>query len=171
MKKFFILAVLAASAGILQTQGIANSGYYQGQPQQGYNSQYGGQGQYGGTQGMPYQNGQSGDTSDQGINSQIQSTLNSSQYQGRYSNVQANVSNGNVTLSGTVNSQDDKDRLGGIIGGINGVRSVTNQVQVQGNGSSGNGSSYQGGYGGNHGYGNGSTQSNYPSSTSPQSNY
>jgi osmotically-inducible protein OsmY len=131
MKKFFILAMLASSAGLLHAQGYNNSQNQYGSRQQygnqsQYNYQYG-QGQYG--QSMQY-----GDTSDQSLTSQIQNTLSSSQYQGKYNNVNASVNSGNVTLTGTVNSQNDKDSLGSIIGGINGIRSVNNQVQVQGMG-------------------------------------
>lgn len=80
----------------------------------------------------PYQGGaapqQYGGNSDQALLSKVQSTLSGS----KYSNITANVKNGVVTLQGDVSTVEDKVSLGALIGGIDGVQSVNNQVTVQG---------------------------------------
>lgn len=148
MGKIFALFILTASMNLLHAQGVSNqnqqgsssqstgSMQYNNQVQPGVHNQ-GAQGQYG-TQGH-----QNSGVTDQMLNSQIQNLLSSSQYQNRFSNVTATVNTGNVTLQGTVSSQDDKDALGALIGGINGIRSVYNQVTLQ---SSSQESSNGGGY-------------------------
>lgn len=100
-----------------------------------------------------------GNIDDQSITTQVQNTLGS--YQSKYSNVTVSVASGNVTLKGSVNSQEDKDNLGALVGGINGVRSINNQVTVQGssqnpqNYSNGSNNSYQGQGSGSNTYQNG----------------
>lgn len=164
MKKIFAFFVLTSCVGLLHAQDSSN----QGQPQQGQPPQRGGY-QGGGTSyssgSVQYsshdqpssQNGVQGlmgGITDQALTSQIQNWLSSGQYQGKYNNVTATINSGNVTLQGTVNSQEEKDALGALVGGVNGVKSVTNQVTVQGssqgnsgsqsNSSQSNSGSYQG---------------------------
>ncbi len=44
--------------------------------------------------------------------------------------IEVNVTNGVVTLAGPVSSEDDKQRIGAAASGVEGVTSVTNNVQV-----------------------------------------
>ena len=192
MKKTLALFVLTGCMGLLNAQGnYGGQGQMQGQPMQGqpmmqggnqggYQNSYQGGSSYSGSTQQNGSQGQYAGVSDQALSSQIQNMLSSPQYQNKYSNVTANLNSGNVTLQGMVNSQDDKDSLGALIGGINGVKSVSNQVTIQGQ-VGGQGYGPQSGYQGYSPQGNynGSNQGNYqgnyqggsPQSGSPQSNY
>lgn len=150
MKKALMLLAITGCAGFLHAQGPyyqQDTSSYQAQPQQiqkppannmqqgnGKNNSYSSYSQE--------QNNSSQPTSDQSLQSTIQNALQSAQSQNKYKEVSATVNSGNVVLSGSVDAQADKDALGGMIGGINGVRSVTNQVTVKGNGQQGSSQGY-----------------------------
>jgi osmotically-inducible protein OsmY len=112
-------------------------GQYQGQYQQdqsfqGYNQPGYSQGQYSqNQQGYGYnQSGGNATQNDQQLTSKIQDSLRSA-FSSKYNNVNATVNNGNVTLTGTVASQDDRNSLEEKVRGITGVQNINNQVRVQ----------------------------------------
>lgn len=148
MKKLLTIIALTASASMLNADyngsyGYGDSNYggcsgNQGPYQQGQYGQYGqNQGssspwQYSQNQ-QGYGYGQSGGTAiqnDQQLTSKIQDSIRSA-FSNKYNNVNVSVNNGNVTLTGTVASQDDKNNLEQKIRGMPGVQNVTNQVTVQ----------------------------------------
>ncbi|HEY4832443.1 MAG TPA: BON domain-containing protein [Waddliaceae bacterium] len=156
MKKIVAIFILTSCASLLQadySNGNAQGNNYPSQTQRmqnqspgnGYSSSY--ESTQTKTMQSKSQNGGASKTqngsSDQVLYAKIQNALSNSSYMGKYDNVTASVSNGNVTLQGSVNSQDDKNTLGAIVAGIDGVKSVTNQVTVQGgNGSQKSGKGY-----------------------------
>lgn len=156
MKKLATLVVLTTCAAALNAQPVQQgngwgSGYSNGNGYTGGNGYVGGNGYTGGN-GYNYsssttQYGAStttlNGTTDDILKTQVQNAL--ATYQAKYQNVTVTLSGGNITLQGTVGSQDDKNALGSLVGGIPGVRSVNNLVTVQGDTTtqSYNSSSYQ----------------------------
>jgi osmotically-inducible protein OsmY len=70
--------------------------------------------------------------SDSDIEKKIRDSIKSGWFEKGYDNVQARVNNGNVTLSGTVNTWDDKKSISKKVLDVKGVRDVNNQIQVTG---------------------------------------
>lgn len=68
--------------------------------------------------------------SDQQLGSKISDKLESGWFSEGYPGVKARIENGNVTLTGTVNSARDKEKLDKEIRNIEGVNSVDSQLQV-----------------------------------------
>ena len=69
-------------------------------------------------------------SNDQRLTADIQDSLRS-RFSDKYNNVQVTVNNGNITLRGTVASEDDKADLEEKVRDMDGVRSVNNQVTIQ----------------------------------------
>ena len=65
------------------------------------------------------------------INSRIEEKLNGGWFSKGYPNIALNTSNGNVTVTGYVDSSDDVQKVEEEIKKIDGVRSVNNQVIVK----------------------------------------
>ncbi|MFC2049199.1 BON domain-containing protein [Chlamydiota bacterium] len=68
---------------------------------------------------------------DQTLTTQIQNAVKTA-FWGKYKDVSITVNQGNVTLTGTVASQSDKDILEKLISKVPGVQGVTNQLTVKG---------------------------------------
>lgn len=99
-----------------QQQG--NQTYSQDQ-QRNYNDTYGSQ------------NGNNQETvSDQEINRKIKEALDSGWFSSGFKNVSYDVNNGNVTLRGSVDTQENKKQVEDNVRNINGVRQVNNQITV-----------------------------------------
>lgn len=156
MKKIIALAVLASCTSLFAcgdsyqgqySQGYQGSSYapqgYQGSyGSQGYEGSYGSQGQYSqgyqgsyGSQGYGNTSNENMDNSmnmnsDQKMAAQIKDDLKS-MFSNKYNNVNVSVRNGQVTLQGSVATQDDKNSLEQKVRGMNGVQNVINQVNVQ----------------------------------------
>lgn len=67
---------------------------------------------------------------DEDINKNINTIVGSGWFSKGYENVSFGVNNGVVTLSGTVNSQDDKNKIQDAISRLGGVKQVVNQITV-----------------------------------------
>jgi osmotically-inducible protein OsmY len=107
-------------------------GYYNNRSQQtrdGYydnsNRQYNDRNQYNRS---GYQSRQ---LSDEEITKEVQNTVGSGWLSSGYPNVKYDVSNGTVTLRGSVKTQDDKNKIEDKIRKIDGVRQVNNQINVE----------------------------------------
>jgi osmotically-inducible protein OsmY len=163
MKNIISMLILTASVSIVYANGNSGntygSGYtngYSNSSPQGYQYQQGTQGQYSqgqyanqyqqDSQGNSMGGNQMGSPNDQTLTQKIQTALRS--LLGKYSNVNLSVSNGVVTLQGTVATQSDKDNLEQIIRNFPGVTDVNNQVMIQGN----QGYNQSSGYGANSQY-------------------
>lgn len=72
-------------------------------------------------------------SSDQEISKQLGKTLTSGWFSKGYQDVTYDVNNGNVTLSGSVESDKDKIKAEDAVKKIDGVKSVTNQINVKTN--------------------------------------
>lgn len=68
---------------------------------------------------------------DSQLNSKIKDSIKKA-ISNRYSNVSVNISNGTITLSGTVPTQADKDNVEKIANSMKGMLNVDNQITVQG---------------------------------------
>ncbi|MBA3815548.1 MAG: BON domain-containing protein [Parachlamydiaceae bacterium] len=77
-------------------------------------------------------NDSSQQVSDQDIDKKIHDLIDSGVFSKGYPNVTSRVNNGNVTLSGSVNSQDDKVKIEDGVRKIKGVRQLNNQITVVG---------------------------------------
>ncbi len=69
-------------------------------------------------------------TGDEDINNDIKSTVGTGWFTKGYENVSFSVNNGVVTLTGSVNSQDDKDKLQDSLSKLKGVKQINNQILV-----------------------------------------
>jgi len=69
--------------------------------------------------------------SDQELLKKIRNKISSGWFSKGYDEVDVKVTNGNVTLGGTVNTMDDRKKVEKDVREISGVRSVNNQVTVQ----------------------------------------
>ena len=132
--------------GYYQNQPNSGGGYYQGQSngnyyQQNQNSRgyYQRDGQnY--QQNSPQQGNQSYDriqqknpsrtTSDQEIKKKIQDTLSSGWFSKGFQNVSADVNNGNVNLSGSVDTMENRNKIEESVRKIDGVKQVNNQISI-----------------------------------------
>lgn len=68
--------------------------------------------------------------SDQTITSNISSSLNSNMYGGGFRDVKFKVVNGNVRLTGSVDTLEYKSKVESIVKRVDGVREVDNQITV-----------------------------------------
>ena len=68
--------------------------------------------------------------SDQTITSNISSSLNSNMYGGGFRDVKYKVVNGNVRLTGSVDTLEYKSKVESIVKRVDGVREVDNQITV-----------------------------------------
>lgn len=68
--------------------------------------------------------------SDQEITKQIRDTLSSGWFSSGYQGVSFDVNNGNVNLSGTVDSIDNKNKVENAVKKIDGVKQVNNQISI-----------------------------------------
>lgn len=111
----------------------ANQGYYQPQASQSYdrdqqrnydNNNYGSQ------KGNDVRS-----ASDQEINTKIRDALGSGWFSKGYENVSYDVNNGNVTLRGSVDTIENKNKVEESVRKIDGVRQVNNQITVDKNSS------------------------------------
>jgi osmotically-inducible protein OsmY len=109
-----------------------NQQYYQqwNQPYEG-NQQYYQQGN------QPYERNQQSqkegvqkNVSDQDVTKKIQDTLGSGWFSKGYQNVSYDVNDGTVTLRGTVDTLDDKNKVEEEVKKIDGVKQVNNQIRV-----------------------------------------
>lgn len=123
--------------GYNQTQ--PNNGYYQqNQPQssQGYydpktQTQYFDQTQQNNGNTYGYRNGDSQKiVSDQDISNKIKPILSAGWFTNGHENVSYDVNNGNVNLSGSVDSTDNKNKVEESVRKIDGVKQVNNQISV-----------------------------------------
>lgn len=144
MKKYFVLSMVSCLAPVL-CQADSNQSY-NNQGQNGYNNQgqsgYSNQRQKGGgyTQ-TGYgttpnganvgQNDQAASQDDIALLSQIRDALHN-KFQNKYDGLQLTVSNGKVTIQGVVRSQQESDEVEKVVGLVGPVRSVNNQLMVQG---------------------------------------
>ena len=105
-----------------------NQGYYQQQGQPYYQGQqgYSQNGNYQGQEGYSDQNA----NSDQEILRKIHDNLSSSWFSKGYHDVSYDVSNGIVTLRGSVDTIDNKSKAEDSVRRIPGVRQVNNQITV-----------------------------------------
>lgn len=69
-------------------------------------------------------------TDDAAIKAQIKAKLATDVGAATLTAVEVNVTNGVVTLAGPVASEDEKQRIGAAAAGVEGVSSVTNNLQV-----------------------------------------
>jgi len=69
-------------------------------------------------------------TDDAAIKAQIKAKLATDVGAATLTAVEVNVTNGVVTLAGPVASEDEKQRIGASAAGVEGVASVTNNLQV-----------------------------------------
>lgn len=76
------------------------------------------------------QNANNGQVSDQDIRKEIQDTVGSGWFTEGYKNVSFDVNNGNVTLRGTVDTINDKNKVEDSVRKIDGVRQINNQINV-----------------------------------------
>ena len=118
----------------MQGQNYQGQGYSQGMGMQ--NPQYMQEQNYQGQQGysgMGAQGSQDmqGSQTDMQLQGKVQDSLRSS-FSSKYNNVNATVSKGYVTLTGTVATQDDKMDLDKKVRTMDGVQGVNNQIMVQG---------------------------------------
>ncbi len=86
------------------------------------------QAHYGQDQSSSTSSYRSGTISDADLTSQIQDSVTS---KNGYENVNVRVTNGQVTLQGSVNSSSDKQKIEKDIRTIDGVKGITNQITVQ----------------------------------------
>jgi osmotically-inducible protein OsmY len=68
---------------------------------------------------------------DRGINAKIRSKLKDGRQSKGFDSVTLKTSNGNVVVSGTVNSSDDLRKINDKVKGIDGVKSVNNQIEIK----------------------------------------
>lgn len=71
-----------------------------------------------------------GQTEDAKITAAIKTRLASEVGAATLTSVDVNVTNGVVTLAGPVGSEEEKNRIGQVVGSVEGVVSVTNNLQV-----------------------------------------
>jgi hypothetical protein len=71
-----------------------------------------------------------GTVADKDIFAQLQKKLGPGWFSKGYENVSFDVRNGNVLLRGSVDKMEDKDKVEKIVRGIDGVKSVTDQITV-----------------------------------------
>lgn len=69
--------------------------------------------------------------SDQDLLKKISDKIGSGWFSKGYENVNAQVNNGNVTLTGTVKTMDDKEKVEKEVRNIRGVRSLNSQISAQ----------------------------------------
>jgi osmotically-inducible protein OsmY len=69
--------------------------------------------------------------SDQEIASKIRDKISSGWFAKGFDQVNVQVNNGNVTLQGFVNTQEDKDKVEKEVRNIDGVKNINNQITVQ----------------------------------------
>lgn len=97
-----------------QNQGYYNHGDAQKQKENNYN-----------------QNGRTTFQNDRDLTNKVQDSFRSA-FSDKYDNVSVSVNNGNVVLTGSVASQDDKNSLEEKVRSVPGVKSINNQIRVQG---------------------------------------
>lgn len=68
--------------------------------------------------------------SDQEVNKKIQDAIGSGWFSKGYQGVSFDVNNGNVTLRGTVDSQENRNKVEEAVRKIEGVRNVNNQITI-----------------------------------------
>lgn len=68
--------------------------------------------------------------SDQDIKAKIQDSLNGGWFAQGFNNVSFEINNGNVTLRGTVDSMDNKNKIEENVKKMDGVKQVNNQITV-----------------------------------------
>lgn len=109
---------------------VANDNSYQQNQRPGSQGYY----QRDNQQCNPQQGNQRGNNprnvSDQDLNKKIQDTLSSGWFSKGFKNVSFDVNNGTVNLRGTVDSQENKQKIEDNIRKIDGVRQVNNQITV-----------------------------------------
>lgn len=119
-----------------QDQPRQGQGYYQDQPRQDmYQGGYRDDSRYDNAPSQRYsdQKGDSRDSRnvpDQEISKNVQDLLEPGIFSRGYPNVKFNVNNGNVTLRGSANTQDDKMKIEDNVKKIKGVRQVNNQMTL-----------------------------------------
>lgn len=124
--------------GYYQDQPRQDQGYYQDQPRQDmYQGGYRDNSRYRDTpsQRDSDQKSDSRDSRnvpDQEISKNVQDLLEPGVFSKGYPNVKFNVNNGNVTLRGTVDTQDDKTKIEDNVRKVKGVRQVNNQITFMG---------------------------------------
>lgn len=69
--------------------------------------------------------------SDRQLNLKIQDTLKSGAFKENFADIEIEVSHGNVTLSGSVDTEEDSREAEKRVRNINGIKNVDNQIQVQ----------------------------------------
>jgi osmotically-inducible protein OsmY len=139
MKKFFTLITLASvtslsSVSADQNCGSCNDGggYYQQDQRQGprggqsYDRNQRNNDNNYGSQGGDNQKS----ASDREINKKIQDTLNSGWFSKGFQNVSFDVNNGNVTLRGSVDTLENKNKVEASVKKIDGVKQVNNQITI-----------------------------------------
>lgn len=119
-----------------------SQGYYDNRASQNYDRRYDNrqdQGYYNEKQGQMsndtrqdqdyYDKNNQKNVSDQELQKKVRDSL-SSWFSNDYKNVSADVNNGNVTLRGSVNTNDDRKKIEDKIRKIDGVRQINNQITV-----------------------------------------
>lgn len=128
MKKTLAIFIFTAAASCMNagcgssnnSGNVHNQGRYQGQ---NYQYQSNTQRQY-----NRYSQDSQNQTDDQKMTTDFQKYLKDSD---KYSNVKATVSNGYVTLTGTVQTQEDKNAIEKKVRETKGVQGINSQITVQ----------------------------------------